>query len=402
MKNSSSENLKTNLDFKTFIILLLCGFIVFSPLSSKITQGILRLPIALPELLFFPFYFFLKKRMDLKINWNSFIVGSMLILLLVAISFLVAKFGLRSILSTVRGYFYMLIFFSIFIDKKIKNYSYILFICLGSLFGWLLDSLLFVNMLANDLAEGKTVAVYGNMITLSLALSIPIFFKQKKYIVITFLAGLVLSLSTGTRRQIIIYIVSFSLSFLLTIKISIKGIMKALITLGIVTSFLVILYPIADEYVYNVSPTLHYRVFTKTERFSKGEETASDDTRKNAISDFVDTYDEYILPRGFVSKRTMTDADTGKYMDSPYYELFYTFSLVGVLFIFLLFIRRFFFHLNNYLFKGGTESGICIVSIATIFVLIMVEGSFLNWSYTTPCTGFMLARIFSSKNLIKI
>jgi hypothetical protein len=89
-------------------------------------------------------------------------------------------------------------------------------------------------------------------------------------------------------------------------------------------------------------------------------------------------------------------------MDSPYYELFYSFSLFGVLFIFILFIRGLFFHLNNYLLKGVTESGVCIVSIATILVLIMVEGSFLNWSYTTPCTGFMLARIFSSKNLIKI
>ncbi|WP_158838699.1 hypothetical protein [Polaribacter sp. L3A8] len=340
--------------------------------------------------------------MDLKINWNTFIIGGVLILLLIAISFLVGNFGLVSILSTVRGYFYMLVFFSIFKDKKINNFSYILFISLGSVFGWLLDSLLFVNMLANDMAEGKTIAVYGNMITLSLAMSIPFFFKQKKYIVIAFLSGLILSLSTGTRRQIIIFIISFGLSLMLTMKISINGIIKKIITLGVITSFLVILYPLADEYVYNVSPTLHYRIFTKTEQLFTGEENDSDDIRTNAISEFVDTYEEYVFPRGFVSKRTMTDADTGKYMDSPYYELFYTFSLAGVLFILLLLVRRFFFHLNNYLFKGGTESGVCMVSIATIFVLIMVEGSFLNWSYTTPCTGFVLARIFSSKNLIKI
>ena len=83
--------------------------------------------------------------------------------------------------------------------------------------------------MANDMAEGKTIAVYGNMITLSLAVSIPILFKQKKYIVIAFLSGLLLSLSTGTRRQIIIFIISFGVSLMLTIKISINGIIKKLI-----------------------------------------------------------------------------------------------------------------------------------------------------------------------------
>ena len=60
------------LNFKSILILLLCGFIVFSPISSKISMNILNLPLALPEILFLPFYFYLKKRIDLTINKKFF------------------------------------------------------------------------------------------------------------------------------------------------------------------------------------------------------------------------------------------------------------------------------------------------------------------------------------------
>ena len=48
------------------IYLFMCGFFVFSPLSSFISLTIFKLPLAIPELLFIPFYFRLKKIFDLS------------------------------------------------------------------------------------------------------------------------------------------------------------------------------------------------------------------------------------------------------------------------------------------------------------------------------------------------
>jgi hypothetical protein len=395
------ENEKINL--KTSVILLLCGFLVFSPISSKITMNILKFPLALPELLFFPFYFFLKNRIDLTINKKVLFFGLFLIIFLVVISFLVDNFPPSSILSTARGYFYMIVSFSIFLNKELRNISYIMFMAFGSVIGWLFDALLFFNNLANNLLNDDTAfAVYGNMIMLSLAMSIPIIFKKNKYVYVAFLSGLLLSFITGVRRQIIIFVSSFILSLFLSIKWTIKGLAKIILFVLILFSFLTTIYPIAEQYVYDISPILHHRVFKKSEQLITGERNESDEVRSSSIIEFFDSFEENIFPRGFVSKRTMQDKEAGLYMDSPIYEIFYTFSIGGALIILVMFITRFFFHLKNYYFYGIKESGVCLVSLLTIIILLMLEGSFLNFTYITPCTGFVIARIFSNKNLVKI
>lgn len=401
MGNISNQNLKTNLDFKSIIILLLCGFIVFSPISSKIMINFLKLPLALPEVLFFPFYFFLKERIDLTINKKTFLIGLFLIAFLVLIGFLVDNFPPSSILSTARGYLYMLLSFSIFINKDLKNIFYIMFIAFGSTIGWLFDSLLFVNELANGtLSADKTLAVYGNMIMLSLTMSIPLIFNKSRYIFFTLIGGFLLSFSTGIRRQIIIFVTAYLLSFFLAIKWSLRGITKTILFGFISFSFLLAVYPIAEKFIYDISPVLHLRVFVKTEQLIAGEENASDNLRNESISNFLDSFEDNLLPRGFVSKRTMEDEGTGIYMDSPFYEIFYTFSIIGALIIFAMLFKKTFFHLKNFLFYDVSESGVCVVSASTLLILLMVEGSFLNYAYITPCTGFVLARIFSKKNLV--
>jgi Ni,Fe-hydrogenase I cytochrome b subunit len=41
-----------------------------------------------------------------------------------------------------------------------------------------------------------------------------------------------------------------------------------------------------------------------------------------------------------------------------------------------------------------------MVTIISMIVLLFVEGTFLNYPFTTPFTGYALARIFSNNNLI--
>jgi hypothetical protein len=62
------------------LVLILGGFIVFSPIASYISQNILNLPLTLPELLFIPFYFKFRKLFNLRINLKIFIIGFFIIL----------------------------------------------------------------------------------------------------------------------------------------------------------------------------------------------------------------------------------------------------------------------------------------------------------------------------------
>jgi hypothetical protein len=363
-------------------------------------MDILGFPLALPELFFIPFYFYFKNKIDLRVNKKVFIIGLSLIIFLIAISFLVDNYRPSSVLSTARGYFHIVLFFSIFINKKIENIRYIMFIAFGSVLGWLFESVTFVNELIRDVMFDKTSAVYGNMIMVSLAMSIPLIFKKTKYVYLALVIGMLLSFSSGIRRLILIFLTSFAFSFFLAIERSFIGISKALIIFMMSFSFIILIFPIAEEAVYNVSPTLFKRVFVKSEQFIMGEENYGDNVRKNSIMEFSNSFEENLLPRGFVTKRTMQDKDAGLYMDSPYYEIFYTFGIGGALLFFVLFTRKILFHFKNYFLYNVKESAVCIVSASTIIILIMIEGSFLNFAYVTPCTGFVLARIFSNNNLI--
>lgn len=393
------NRISTDFTFKG--ILLLCGFVVFSPISSILTLVLLKLPFALPELLFIPFYFYLRNKINLKVDIKSLLIGLLIIIILLIVSLIVNNFRPTSILSTARGYFYLILSFTIFKNKKIRNFSFIMYLALGSVLAWLFLSITLFTALINKVEVERPIAVYGNMIALCLAISIPILFKNIKYIYITFILAIVLSLTSGVRRQVIIFIVSYVMSLILSIKLSVKSIFRTSALLILSSIFLITIYPFAKNYLYDISPELQQRVFLKSEQLIQGDLSASDITRVNYINQFLSSINEYIFPRGFVSKRTIEDKGTGIYMDSPFIELFYTFGIFICLYLVFNFIRSILFHANNYYRYKVTESGVCLISAFVIIVLIMVEGSFLNYAYTTPFTGFIIARISSRYNLVK-
>lgn len=386
--------------FRHKFILLLCGFLVFSPVSSQITMDFLRFPIALPELLFFPFYFYLRNKINLKVNLVQFSIGILFIISLIIIGIIADNFRLSSILSTARGYLYLVLSFSIFYNKKLNSITDIMYIALGSVLGWLFNSLVFFYTLFNNPTYEGSLAVYGNMITLSLAISIPLIFNKSKQSYFSLILGVLLSITTGIRRQILIFFVSYFLSVFLFFLTSIKNLIKTIFLLIVLMFVTIQLYPILENFLYEVSPILHQRIFTKSEQLFSGDLSESDMIRTKFLEDFFNTFWKNILPRGFVSKRTIEDFGTGIFMDAPFVELFYTFGILFCFFLFIYFIISIFFHLKKYFYYEVKESAVCIVSAVVLFILTLVEGSFLNYSFTTPFTGFVIARIFSRKNLV--
>jgi hypothetical protein len=244
------------------------------------------------------------------------------------------------------------------------------------------------------------MAVYGNMISLSLAISIPWIFHQKRYIYWSFILGILLSITSGVRRQILVFVVSYVLSYMLSIQWSFLSIIKKIGPIAIVIIASILIYPLIDNYINDISPEFHYRLFDKSQQLMEGDLSESDRLRADYFNQFINNFDSYLLPRGFVSKRTMVDEGTGIFIDSPYYELFYTFGIFVCTFMMVYLAKCILFHLKNYYVYKITESGVCIVSSIIIITLCLIEGSFLNYAFTTPFTGFVLGRISSTKNLV--
>lgn len=383
------------------LILFLCGLLVFSPVSSHISLSILNLPLALPELLFLPFYPKVRKLFDLKVNLRILLIGSYLILFLIAISVLVGLFPFSSILSTARGYFYMLLFFSIFINKPIRNFDHIFYVVFGSSIGWMILGIFTFNQILHNTYSGESFAVYGNMIALGLTIAISIIYKKKMLSFITFGIVLIISMTAGLRRQIFISLAAFILSFFTQIGFSIKRFLTVSIVLVSITIALIQLYPVAKEFAVNVSPVIHTRLFVKSEQLIDGNLNEGDQNRLSAFKTFTNNMTNYILPKGFVSKRTNQDANTGQFMDSPYIELFHTLGLVFSLPIIFYFILSLHFHFKNYYRRKINESAVWLVMGSLIVILMLIEGSFLNFVYTTPITGFVFARLATRRNYIE-
>ncbi|HXU26096.1 MAG TPA: hypothetical protein VN698_02605 [Bacteroidia bacterium] len=194
-------------EISTDLLLIICGFIVFSPLSSEITMQLFHLPLALPEILLIPFIYVLRKRLDLRLKITlPFIYLLCLFLVLLGISFLVQNFRASSVLSTARGYFYMLLAYSVFSGKNKTSMAAIMLICLGSTLGWCLLSIEQFIQLTKFVDPDSSLAVSGNMVALVLLIVIAIINRNTKMIFLSISLGLILSLTTGLRRQIVVFL----------------------------------------------------------------------------------------------------------------------------------------------------------------------------------------------------
>lgn len=381
-------------ELKTKLLLIICGFIVFSPLSSVITIQYFNLPIALPEILFFPFILLLRKRLDLKVKITKMNIRLFFIFILtLSISFIIQKFKIGSILSTSRGYFYMLLSYAIFNRENNTTTNDIMLICLGSVLGWCLLSINQFIQLTRMISTDGSLGVYGNLVALALLISIAIINKNKKIIILSILLGLILSLTTGLRRQIIIFVLSIILSYVFILTANKRNVLKYYFSIIVFSLSLFFAYPIASNYIYNVSPLLHQRIFSKSEQFMSGEYSESDNIRSNFIKDFITNFDEYILPRGFVSKRTMEDIGTGIFMDFPFLELSYMLGLFFLTIFFIFYFKNILNHVRNYYCNNRKESAIWATLGIILFVLLFLEGSNLNYSYITPFTGMILGKL---------
>jgi hypothetical protein len=383
------------------ILLILCGFIVFSPLSSVITMDIMRLPLALPELLLIPFLVIWHKKI-LRLTFNRSIIWLFVFfVILLVISLLLHNFRPSSILSTSRGYLYMLLSFAVFKgENKISVYD-IMLVSFGSVLGWCFISIgRFIEISHGIHMEGSFTS-YGNLVTLALLVIISIVTNNRKFTLWAIITGLILTFTTGLRRQIVIFVISLFLSLLFRFKDRIAKSIKTLIVVAILLLAFIAGYKPITGFVKEKAPVIYFRVVVRTEQFITGKYAVSDQYRKKTFDNYLKNISEYYFPRGFVSKRTMQDKTAGLYMDFPIIELSY---MLGI-FILALFLISFFYYLVKHFIyfmrDDNKESLIWAISGTVLLALFFLEGTNLNYAYITPFTGMVLGKVYTLKKVVK-
>lgn len=291
----------------------------------------------------------------------------------------------------------MLLSFAIFKGENRVSVHDIMLISFGSVLGWCVVSIgRFIEISHGVHMEGSFTS-YGNLVTLALLVIISIVSNNRLFTFLGIVTGMILSFTTGLRRQIIVFAVSLFVSIIFRFKDRITKSIKTFLVVLFLTLGFMASYKSISGYVKEKAPVLHFRIFTRTEQFLTGKFAQSDQYRRKTINTYFKSINTYFFPRGFVSKRTMQDADAGLYMDFPIIELSY---MLGI-FILALFLISFFYYLFRHMIcffrYDNRESLIWSISGFILLILLFLEGTNLNYAYITPFTGMVLGKVYTLK-----
>jgi hypothetical protein len=289
----------------------------------------------------------------------------------------------------------MILSFAIFKGKNETALTDILLISLGSVIGWCILTANSFFVLSNSAYSQASIAIYGNMVSLSLLISISILSRNKKFIYISLILSIFLSLTSGLRRQILIFVITLVISLIFRFQRKIKMSLKAFLVIALFLFVVIASFGKIEKYIEDRAPLLYYRVFTRTEQFITGKFQESDQYRSKVIKSYFADIKSYLFPRGFVSKRTLQDKGAGLFMDFPFIELSY---MLGI-FLLLLFIISYFYyiyrHIRSYILTDNYENAVWAVSGIVLIFLTFLDGTFLNYAFITPLTGLVLGKLYT-------
>lgn len=378
-------------NLKKYIISFLMGFLVFSSFSSYFILNILHLPFSLPELLLIPLLFLARKYVfPLKYDKRSLLKFSYILMILVIIALLDGRFRFLSIVSALRGYFYLILFFCIFKENNqhIRN-EFLSYMSLGSLFGWAFVSLFNVRNVLLVSSDDASVAISGTMMAIPLFLSLS--FKNKYLLILGIILLLIISVTAGIRRQILVFSISLLWIFLLTPK-NIKTIKLLFsISISILFFFLFFINKI-KEFFYDNFYILYVRVFGRIESYLDGSVDSSDSGRLDTILDIFDQLDKLIIPHGIVVLQSDRYENVGIYNDYPLLLLCYMLGFIFVIPILIWLVNILIKNYRLYRRYKLIEYNSAALWIFISIILLFVEATYIYSPYSVPVTGICLGR----------
>ena len=348
--------------------------------------------MSLPEVLFLPFLILLKKKFrSVKVKISEVIGILFLCFFLVLMGYFYGQFPLFSMLSSARSWIYMLLCLFLFKRKNSITNSDLMWLCLGSIIAWFVDSQINFNSLLMGLEAKNFVVTYG------LLLAVPFFFSASlfgnKYLLFVFsiviISGTIIY--AGVRRLLAVTIIALVFAILLSLKSNGKRILPYIVLGSLFISGLIITLPLVSDYMKEKSYGMYYRIFVRTESMSDDSSTIDSKRQSNFIY-LVDNFLDYTIPRGMVSVRTSTDKGTGIFNDFPLYQLCWIFGWPIAIIILCYILKICFKNLIKFN-KGKDETSIISINcIIIMFLLLFLEGTFIEYPYATPITGVVLGR----------
>lgn len=383
------NNLKISFSKKDIFLLILYGILGCSGFARTILQHMLG-TLYLPEIFMVPLLFLLRKHFkNLTINYSSLFIVFAACGVLLLLGLINQDRG--SLFSNARAFLYLFLLYSIFKKRNNDmNLDLIMYVCLGSLIGWMLS--VFYNFLHPEIylnARGSGYS-YGNLMAIPLFLYTA-YNKPKKTIFIIGLFVLIfLFFTSGLRRMMVVTIISLFLVIFLQSKISAKRIIHTFFILSFFAILISLNFKQIGQMVYDVSPSTYYRVFVRYEESFDGT-SVSDDERTGNFEKFSTWQFEHILPSGFL--KTYEGGNFGIYNDFPLFMLCYTFGMIIMYTILIKLTLEWFRNLFKYLKNRSIYIGCFLISGVIVFLLLFLEGAFLSDPVQIQLTALSIGSI---------
>lgn len=385
--------------FKYFIGVFLLGLLL-GPFSSVLFISIFHFPMVVPELIFIPILFKYYDRFGIRLDRKPIFMNVILLWLLFLLFAIVWKtWNLTAILSTGRSFLILGLFYVIGknITRNVALLKFLLIVSIGSIVGWVIKSYLNILLLPLSDGYGESV-VYGNMISIAIGFSIALLAKAKYSMLLAiFSLNVFLSFTTALRRQIIVSFMSLGLSLsLLSVKFKRFGYLVIVLIMSIP---IYVALPQIEEMVLEISPNMHKRIFERSQNLIIGVSGHSEQSRIDNQFKIFSDFRDLIIPHGYVSQQTSTDAGTGIFNDVPIYMLSYSFGVIVVLFYLLYYFFRLVRSFLLFIRNGNVYDGVILVVGSVALFLHFVDSQMFTVSYSAPFTGLILGLLFRNDKL---
>ena len=380
------------------LLFILMGFLALSPFSSWLLIEKMRFPLAFPELFLIPFVIILRKQFNVRtsLGLQSIYIYITFLISLIAIALLWGDFSFHEILGASRAYLYIGLCYMIFRKGNPLSIINVMYISFGSLLGWAATS--YLNLQLSIMLTDEVIVTYGAILAIPLFIILSL---SKKYYILFSIGMWVIiftSFTAGIRRQMLIVVLSLCLYFLFSIIVSKKKV-SSIFWIILPVIFVMLLIPYFKDYLSTNSPVLYNRVFVRTETLfsDQGFKTNSEETRLNNFKFYLENFEQFQIPKGFVSKSSSSKVDyigsVGRFNDFPLLELTSVFGTLPFLIIFLYILRCSVENLKLYLRYQHDENMLFCSTFIIMVVLLFLEGSFINYAYSVPFTGYCLGRL---------
>ncbi|OJU54283.1 MAG: hypothetical protein BGN96_13440 [Bacteroidales bacterium 45-6] len=349
----------------------------------------------MPELFFMLFYLYDRKN-KIKVflpegELHFVVIICMLFFCLGLTNF---DFTIYGIVNTLRVHLYIMLFFILFRHNSIFNLKFLFKLSLGVVLGTMIVAY-FTLQYRLGITSNKEWAINSNIIAVTFLVAIAILKGNWMQNTLVFMLAFITCFLSASRGVIVFYALSYVIALSLKISTNRKNILfiplMLLAVWGILNSVNYL-----EPVVQDISPTMHHRLYTKTQDNINQESTSSDDMRFSNIIYILEQIPNRILPSGFVDKSQVEKLplELWSLRDLPFNELLYMYGTLVLLILYLIYIRKSAGLLLKFYTKGDNVYGVLFVSSVVFFIAVFIGGGLLERAYFSPFIGIFLGMSF--------